>query len=493
MSANAVAALAEAVAAAGGPTPQLAALCAAVAVANDGPVEDEWRAVFTTERRSLAAAASAADLLVAAAAPPPWRAAARPCVYAAAQLGTPTLQGLLSAGRVAGRLAAGEAPSGADPLADVLGDVAAATDALRSLDPGAAPSLPATPRPVDPPAVPPPGTVPATAQQGPSVASPTAELEPPRTLEELLAELDELVGLREVKAEVHAQAQLLRVAGLRRDAGLATADITRHLVFVGNPGTGKTTVARLVAEIYRATGVLPTGHLVEVDRSELVAGYVGQTAIKTAQVIDSGVGGVLFIDEAYALADDDFGSEAVETLVKGMEDHREDLVVIVAGYPAPMEQFVSVNPGLRSRFRKTITFADYSIDELVAIFDSMAEKADYSPTDACRARLRELAALEGHAEGFGNARWVRGRLETAMVNAAWRLRDVDEPTVDQLRHLEAADLTDEVHDASGTEPVRASDDVTRVSDLTVVPGASPDAAAEDDTPLHHSDATPERT
>jgi hypothetical protein len=176
-----------------------------------------------------------------------------------------------------------------------------------------------------------------------------------------------------------------------------------------------------------------------------VAGYVGQTAIKTAQVIDSAVGGVLFIDEAYALADDDFGSEAVETLVKGMEDHREDLVVIVAGYPAPMEQFVAVNPGLRSRFRKTITFADYSIDELVEIFDRMATKADYSPTEACRDRLRELALVEEKDEGFGNARWVRGRLETAMVNAAWRLREVDEPSLEQLRHLEPTDLVDAPH------------------------------------------------
>jgi adenylate kinase family enzyme len=499
VSSNAVAALAEAVAAAGGPTAELAALCAAVAVANDGAVEAEWRQVFPADRRSLAGAAAAADLAAATSAEPSWRSAARPCVYAAAQLGTPTLQGLLSAGRVAGRLAAGDAPTGAgvgDPLADVLRDVAAATDALRTLDPGRGPAV-LPDRPVDPYAVPPAETAPvASAQQGAPVP-PSAEAEPPRTLEELLGELDELVGLDEVKAEVHAQAQLLRVAGLRRDAGLRSADITRHLVFVGNPGTGKTTVARLVAEIYRATGVLPTGHLVEVDRSELVAGYVGQTAIKTAQVIDSAVGGVLFIDEAYALADDDFGSEAVETLVKGMEDHREDLVVIVAGYPAPMEQFVSVNPGLRSRFRKTITFADYSIDELVAIFDSMATKADYSPTEACRTRLRELAAVEERNEGFGNARWVRGRLETAMVNAAWRLRDVEQPTVEQLRHLEPDDLTDTVHPAPDTEPARASHHGAGVREATDSPGvdadAAPDADVPADVPAGEPGTTPERT
>jgi adenylate kinase family enzyme len=436
VSSNAVAALSEAVVAAGGPTSVLAELCAAVAVSNDGGAEAEWRLVFPDESRSLAVAAGMADLVAASGADPAWRALARPCVYAAAQLGSPTLESLLSAGRVAGRLAVGDTPAeraGADPLTDVLGELARVSDGLGTL------SSPPAPSATSPGAT----TVADTAQ----TASPAPRVpeEPPRSLDELLAELDELVGLAEVKAEVHAQAQLLRVAGLRRDAGLRTAEITRHLVFVGNPGTGKTTVARLVAEIYRATGVLPTGHLVEVDRSELVAGYVGQTAIKTAQVIDSAVGGVLFIDEAYALADDDFGSEAVETLVKGMEDHREDLVVIVAGYPAPMEQFVAVNPGLRSRFRKTITFADYSIDELVEIFDRMATKADYSPTEACRDRLRELALVEEKDEGFGNARWVRGRLETAMVNAAWRLREVDEPSLEQLRHLEPADLVDAPH------------------------------------------------
>ncbi|HEY6532525.1 MAG TPA: AAA family ATPase [Acidimicrobiales bacterium] len=426
-SSNAVAALAEAVAAAGGPSPALAELCATVALSNDGGAETAWREVFPDEQRSMAVAAGMADLLAASGADERWRRLARPCVYAAAQLGNPTLESLLSAGRVAGRLAAGDAPTGGtEPLTAVLDDLARVTDRLGGLG---GPTVGGT------------SAVAATAEPGTPAAAPV-EAEPPRTLDELLAELDELIGLAEVKAEVHAQAQLLRVAGLRRDAGLATSDITRHLVFVGNPGTGKTTVARLVAEIYRATGVLPTGHLVEVDRSELVAGYVGQTAIKTAQVIDSAVGGVLFIDEAYALADDDFGSEAVETLVKGMEDHREDLVVIVAGYPAPMEQFVSVNPGLRSRFRKTITFADYSVDELVAIFDQMAGKADYTPTDECRDRLRDLAIAEERNEGFGNARWARGRLETAMVNAAWRLRDVDAPSVEDLRHLEPADLTD---------------------------------------------------
>jgi adenylate kinase family enzyme len=370
---------------------------------------------------------------------------------------------------VAGRLTAGDvptAPPGPVDLTALLTEAADTAAGLGSIDRAPVGSAPGSPAShggslVDPFALPTEAPSGATAAAD-SAAAPGPAMEPepekpPRSLDELLAELDGLIGLTEVKSEVHAQAQLLRVAGLRADAGLATSDITRHLVFVGNPGTGKTTVARLVAEIYQATGVLPTGHLVEVDRSELVAGYVGQTAIKTAQVIDSAVGGVLFIDEAYALADDDFGSEAVETLVKGMEDHREDLVVIVAGYPAPMEQFVSVNPGLRSRFRKTITFADYSLDELVAIFDQMAAKADYTPTEECRTRLRELAAADEQSEGFGNARWVRGTLETAMVNAAWRLRDVDAPTVEQLRHLEPADLVDGPRDGVGPGAGRDDD------------------------------------
>ena len=168
-----------------------------------------------------------------------------------------------------------------------------------------------------------------------------------------------------MKAEIHRQAAVLRVEGLRKEAGLAAPTITRHMIFNGNPGTGKTTVARLVAGIYRALGLLSKGQLVEVDRSELVAGYLGQTAMKTADVVKSAEGGVLFIDEAYSLAGDQYGQEAIDTLVKEMEDKRDDLVVIVAGYPVPMAVFISQNPGLDSRFRTTIDFVDYTDDELV--------------------------------------------------------------------------------------------------------------------------------
>jgi len=264
--------------------------------------------------------------------------------------------------------------------------------------------------------------------------------EPTKTVEELLAELDALIGLAHVKAEIHRQAAVLRVEGLRKQAGLETPTITRHLVFNGNPGTGKTTVARLVAGIYRALGLLSQGQLVEVDRSELVAGYLGQTAAKTAEVVKSAEGGVLFIDEAYALSGDQYGKEAIDTLVKEMEDKRDDLVVIVAGYPLPMAIFISENPGLESRFRTTIDFADYTDDELVAIFAAMVESADYDAGEPVLARLREILAGTERGPSFGNARFVRNLMEAAIGHHAWRLREIAEPTVEQLRTLQPDDL-----------------------------------------------------
>ena len=281
---------------------------------------------------------------------------------------------------------------------------------------------------------------PAEAEKAAEAEAPKEPEVPPKSLEELLAELDALVGLEAVKGEIHRQVAVLKIEAKREAAGLKVPTITRHLVFVGNPGTGKTTVARLVAGIYRALGLLTQGQLVEVDRSELVAGYLGQTAMKTADVVKSAVGGVLFIDEAYSLAGDQYGTEAVDTLVKEMEDRRHDLVVIVAGYPEPMAFFIAQNPGLASRFRTTIEFADYSDDELVGIFRVLAEGADYDLPDDVEARFREM--LKGIRRGptFGNGRYSRNVLEAAIGQHAWRLRDIEEPTVEQLRTLAPEDL-----------------------------------------------------
>ena len=288
--------------------------------------------------------------------------------------------------------------------------------------------------------------MPAAAEPPPP--APPAPEPPARSLEELLAELDALTGLDQVKTEIHRQTQLLRVEKLRVEAGLRSPTITRHLVFLGNPGTGKTTVARLVAGIYRAIGLLSKGQLVEVDRSELVAGYLGQTATKTAEVTRSALGGVLFIDEAYSLAGDQYGEEAIDTLVKEMEDHRDDLVVVVAGYPGPMEAFIASNPGLTSRFRTVITFEDYTDDELVEIFSRLAADADYTPADATRDRFRQVLATTYRGDGFGNGRFARNLLEAAIGRHAWRLRDVVQPTVDQLRQLLPEDLADGAPDTA---------------------------------------------
>ncbi|MEV6282326.1 AAA family ATPase [Kribbella sp. NPDC051770] len=286
-----------------------------------------------------------------------------------------------------------------------------------------------------------------TEKKTEEVVAPEAA-EPERSVEELLAELDELTGLEKVKREVHRQVAVLRVEKLRTDAGLKSPTITRHLVFVGNPGTGKTTVARLVSGIYKALGLLSKGQLVEVDRSELVAGYLGQTATKTAEVVASAAGGVLFIDEAYSLTSgdqgtDQYGREAVDTLVKEMEDRRDDLVVIVAGYPEPMETFIAANPGLASRFRTTIGFEDYTDAELTDILTGLAEAADYELTESALTHFQVVLESTPRGRSFGNGRFARNTLEAAIGRHAWRLRDVTAPTTEQLRQILPEDLTDE--------------------------------------------------
>jgi SpoVK/Ycf46/Vps4 family AAA+-type ATPase len=267
-----------------------------------------------------------------------------------------------------------------------------------------------------------------------------------KSLDELMTELDALIGLEGVKREIHRQVAILRVERLRADAGMKSPTITRHLVFTGNPGTGKTTVARLVSGIYAALELLSKGQLVEVDRSELVAGYLGQTAVKTAEVVATAVGGVLFIDEAYSLTGDQYGTEAVDTLVKEMEDRRDDLVVIVAGYPAPMEAFITANPGLASRFRTTIEFDDYTDHELVQILTLLAHDSDYELSDEALAHFRELLATTSRGSTFGNGRFSRNTLEAAIGAHAWRLRDVEAPSTEQLRQLLPQDLDEDHQD-----------------------------------------------
>ena len=302
----------------------------------------------------------------------------------------------------------------------------------------------------------------AAARPDPAPTAPPAPATPPRTLEDLLAELDALIGLQRVKREIHRQVALLRVEKLRVDAGLKSPTMTRHLVFTGNPGTGKTTVARLVGGIYQALGLLSGGHLVEVDRSELVAGYLGQTATKTAEVVASAAGGVLFIDEAYSLtgtgpAGDQYGQEAVDTLVKEMEDRRDDLVVIVAGYPAPMAAFIAANPGLASRFRTTIEFEDYTDDELVDILRHLAKGADYALEPEAEQRFREVLGRTARGSSFGNGRYARNALEAAIGHHAWRLRDIEAPTLEQLRLLVARDFDEEPLDEGAEAAAAASD------------------------------------
>ncbi|MGN0165753.1 MAG: AAA family ATPase [Lachnospiraceae bacterium] len=267
-------------------------------------------------------------------------------------------------------------------------------------------------------------------------------------VDSLLSELNSYVGLNSVKREVESLVNLIKVQRMREQMGLKSTDISKHMVFMGNPGTGKTTVARILSKIYQGLGVLDNDNYVEVDRSGLVCGYVGQTAIKTQEVVDEAMGGILFIDEAYSLTvakgENDFGQEAVDTLLKAMEDHRDELVVIVAGYEKPMEEFLNSNPGLRSRFNKYLYFEDYTPEELVQITENMCKGKQYELSAEAKKEALNFfeKKIASNQENFANAREARNYLEAAITRHATRVVKLKNPDRQALITLEKEDLTD---------------------------------------------------
>lgn len=262
---------------------------------------------------------------------------------------------------------------------------------------------------------------------------------------EALAELDMMIGLMVIKQIVHELQALLKIQQRRSRVNLINEPLVLHMIFTGNPGTGKTTVARIIGKILRQMGVLTQGHLVEVERADLVGEYIGHTAQKTREQIKKALGGILFIDEAYSLArggEKDFGKEAIDCLVKAMEDHKQDFVLILAGYPREMAAFLDVNPGLRSRFPMCLDFPDYTQQELLAIAEQMCRQKQYLLSPAAKDRMSCLLAVAAKRSGFGNARTVRNMVEKAIRQQAVRLVKKEHTTREELMTIEPDDLAE---------------------------------------------------
>lgn len=282
-------------------------------------------------------------------------------------------------------------------------------------------------------------------QTTPSVHPKTLLLQSP--FGDIFKELDAMVGLEHVKELVYEIYAMLQISQYRTEAGLLSKSHVYHMVFKGNPGTGKTTVARLIAKLFHRMGVLTKGHFIEVERADLVGEYIGHTAIKTRELVKKAMGGILFIDEAYSLArggEKDFGKEAIDALVKAMEDHREDFVLILAGYSDEMEEFLTLNPGLPSRFPIQIDFGDYSVDELLLIAELMAKEREYVLLPGASHRLKQMLTEEKHVfwRSFANARYVRNVLDKAVRNQAVRLlhQHPNVPSKQELMTLRPEDL-----------------------------------------------------